>query len=180
MPRIARNSRSSRVKRPFGVPTSGDLTLAHLRQRLLGGDAAIHDPDPIGSAIVARSARENPPTWSYHWYCLAGQRKTRGHDQGNHHLYTVRAFVTAVAVLAFTGKRRITFEVGAGQVVRKTSKCTSNSVSQRPRRNEKNARLCATSLSKHRYKVARVGIGLRERQPHLAYRDPAQAGADFQ
>ena len=37
----------------------------------------------------------------------------------------------------------------------------------------------ATKIGEDLSKVARVGIGLGKRQPHLAYRD-AQAGADFQ
>ena len=49
---------------------------------------------------------------------LIGQWKPfGGYNQSNDHLYTVAALVAAVTELTLTGKRRIAFKIGAGQVV---------------------------------------------------------------
>ena len=100
----------------------GGVAGAHLLQRLFGGDAAVHDPDSVGTAILCFDLFEKifqgglvTGVARHH---LVGEREAlRGHDQGDDHLDAIRAFVSAVAKLTFPGKRRVALEVGTGQVI---------------------------------------------------------------
>ena len=102
----------------------GRIARAHLFQHLLGRDAPIHDPNPLGlpvlffyflekvgqGLLVLGVARQH----------FIGDRKTlRRDDQGDDHLNAIRTLVPAVTVAAFgaCGKRRMAFKVRARQIV---------------------------------------------------------------
>ena len=97
---------------------------AHLGQAVLGGDAAVHHPDAIGSAVAVvdavQEATEGGAVGGVAAHHLVAQREALGRDdQRDDDLPAVAALVAAVTVLAqivrppvFVG-----LEVGAGQVV---------------------------------------------------------------
>ena len=95
------------------------LAPAHRRQRLLGRNPPVHDPHPLGPAVLRldlrQKLRQRRVVARHH---LVGQRKPfRGHDQRDHHLHAVRALVAAVAELALARKRRVAFKIGGSQVI---------------------------------------------------------------
>jgi hypothetical protein len=98
---------------------------SHLRQHRLGGDAAIHHPDPPRAAVLPFDLGEEPPqrgaVRSVAGQHLVGQGQTvRGDHQRDHHLRAVGPFVPAVAVaplVALRHVRGIDLEIRTGQIV---------------------------------------------------------------
>ena len=100
------------------------VRLAHLLQRFLGGDPAVHHPDPSGLAVLAFDAIKKPAqrglVRGVARQHLVGQRQTLGRDhQRDDHLHTVGPLVARIPEAAFVlvAKRRIGLKVRAGQVV---------------------------------------------------------------
>src|SRR5271167_1020349 len=76
---------------------------AHLRQRLFGWNAAIHDPDAVRLAVLLfdfrQKIRKCGLVAGVSCQHFVGQRKALGrYDERNHYLHAVRPFVPAVAV----------------------------------------------------------------------------------
>ena len=72
----------------------GRIGLAHLGKHLLGRNAAIHDPDALGLAVLgldlAQGAAQRLAIGRVPRQHLIGERKAVGrHDQRNHHLDAV-------------------------------------------------------------------------------------------
>ena len=86
-------------------------------------ESPIHHPNPFGLAVKlirSRCGSQRGLVRSVARHDLVGQRKPLGsHYQCNDHLHTVRALVSAVTIFALVcrGKGRVTFEIGARQVV---------------------------------------------------------------
>ena len=115
-----------------GEPALGRADqVAHLRvggaqfgEDFLGGDAAVHDPDPLGRAVAAADRREHPAqgrlVGGVAREHLVGERQAlRSDHEGDDDLHAVAAFVAAVAETAgivFVG-RHVALEVGARQIV---------------------------------------------------------------
>lgn len=98
------------------------VNVTHERQGLFGGNAPIHDPDPVGLAVpgldLGQKILEGLLVEGIAGEDLVGQGKTvRGNDQGDDHLDAGGAMVATVAMLALTGLGRIALEVGAGEVI---------------------------------------------------------------
>ena len=73
---------------------------------------------PAGTVLFTSRAPIGGLVTGVAWHHLIGKRKAlRGHHQGDDHLDTVRALVSAVAELTFSGERRVALEVGTGQVI---------------------------------------------------------------
>jgi hypothetical protein len=84
----------------LGVPTKFDrgIALAHLFEHLFSRNAAIHQPDALGFAILlfdlVEKLFERAGVLGVARHHFVGQRKSlRGHHQGNNHLHTVAALV---------------------------------------------------------------------------------------
>ncbi len=95
---------------------------AHLRQRLLGWNAAIHHPDAVRLAVLrldlGQKIRKGGLIAGVSGQHFVGQRKTlRRHNQRNHHLNAVGPLVAAIAILSLSFVRRIAFEISAGQII---------------------------------------------------------------
>src|SRR5215471_10049158 len=97
---------------------------AHLRQNFLCGNAAIHQPDALGLAVLALDAREKAAqcraVTGVARHHFVGQRQSLGcHHQRDHYLHAIGAMVARVSVpaLVIFWKRRIGFKIGAGQIV---------------------------------------------------------------
>ena len=140
------------------------MASTHVLQMFLGGDATIHDPDPVCPAIalfdrvqevlkclaVSRVARQH----------LLGQWKTLNrHHQRTHHLHTSGAMIPTIteATLVFFRAGRTALEIRARQVLEQYLELHPEQV-QRPRRCPKSASLCASTLSRQRYKVSLAPI----------------------
>jgi hypothetical protein len=88
--------------------------LPHFLQHLLGGNPAIHDPDPLGPSVRLGDLLQDVEQCGF-VQCVAGHdfmgqgEALRGHDQGDHHLHAVEALVPAVAELSliFLGEWRM-------------------------------------------------------------------------
>ena len=98
------------------------LTRAHGLQRFLGGNAPVHDPDPVRTPVLRldllQKVRQRGLVAGVARHHLVGQRKPlRRHDQGNHHLHAVRTLVAAVTEPALVRERRIALKISRGQVV---------------------------------------------------------------
>jgi len=102
----------------------GGSAATHLGQHLLGGNAAIHDPDAVCLAVLgfdlAQHAAQRGAVGGVARQHLVGERKAfRRHDQRNHDLHAVTALVAAVAVaplVRFIIRRR-RLEIAARQIV---------------------------------------------------------------
>ena len=87
---------------------------AHLSEHLLGGHAAVHQPDPASLAVLLLDAFEKPPQRrlirGVAGQDFIGQRQTFGcHHESDDDLHTIRPVVARVpeaALVAFR-KRRI-------------------------------------------------------------------------
>jgi len=102
----------------------GRVAGAHFGQHVLGGDAAIHDPDAAGFAEARldffQEAAQGGFVRGVAGHDLVGQREALGSDdKRDDDLHAVGAFVARVAELAFVAGRegRVALEVGAGQIV---------------------------------------------------------------
>ena len=100
----------------------GRVTRAHGRQGRFGGDAAVHDPDPLGAAILLfdlfQEAGQRGLIGRVARHHLVGQREAvRGHDQRDHHLHAIRTLVPAVAEPALAVDGRVALKIGTGQVI---------------------------------------------------------------
>ncbi len=116
----------------FGKPSlggtdeigDGRIGLAHLGQHLIGRNAAIHDPDAVGLAVLgfnlAQGVAQRRAVGRVPRQHLIGEREAFGrHDQRNHHLGAVAALVAAVTVaplVVFIVWQR-GFKIGAGQII---------------------------------------------------------------
>src|SRR5215831_695922 len=97
----------------------------HLLKDLFSGNAAVHEPDPIGLAILALDFFKKVSQRGFVGGIAAehfvSQRQAfRSDDQCDDDLHAVGALITAVAkaALVILGKGRIAFEIGAGQIVK--------------------------------------------------------------
>jgi hypothetical protein len=96
----------------------------HLGQPLLGRHPAVHQPDAACFAVLPLDARQKSPqrglVGGVAGQHLVGQRQAFGrHHQSNDNLYAVRPVIARIAKAALVAfrKRRIGFEIGAGQIV---------------------------------------------------------------
>ena len=96
-----------------------------MREDFLGGDAAVHDPDAVGFAVLLFYPGEEVFEGSFiqriSWQDFVGEGEAFGGDDERYdNLDAVTALVPAVAEAAQTIAffRRITFKIGAGQIVK--------------------------------------------------------------
>jgi hypothetical protein len=101
------------------------IGVAHLFERRLRWDTAVHDPDSARLAVLAFDAREKIPqrgtVGRVARQHFVGQRQAFGrHHQRDDHLHAIASVITRVTVLALVLviERRIGFEVRARQVVK--------------------------------------------------------------
>src|SRR5271166_1001629 len=108
---------------------NGRLTVAHLCEDFLGGHTTIHHPGSLGLTVLGFDLFEEIPqrrlitgiTSQY----LIGQRKTLWCDnQCDDHLHAITSLVPTVPELALVcfSDRRITFEIGTGQIIEENVK----------------------------------------------------------
>ena len=126
---LAPGQAHKRLLQPRQAPLGGAdqvmhrrLAPTHRRQRLLGRNPPVHDPHPLGPAVLRLDLRQELRQRRFvagvARHHLVGQRKPfRGHDQRDHHLHAVRALVAAVAELALARKRRVAFKIGGSDIV---------------------------------------------------------------
>jgi hypothetical protein len=104
--------------------THGRGASAHLPEHVLGRDAAIHDPDALGFAILildfGEEVLERALVRGVAGEHLVSERETLGRDdQCDDHLHAVAAFVATVTKAAQAAGLlgRITFKVSAGKIL---------------------------------------------------------------
>ena len=102
----------------------GRIAGTHFGEHVLGGDAAVHDPDAPRLAEAGldflQEAAQGGFVGGVAGHDFVGEREAfGGDDQGDDDLRAVGTLVARVAELAFVAGRegRIAFEVGAGEIV---------------------------------------------------------------
>src|SRR5258705_3260798 len=98
---------------------------AHFGKDLFSGNAAVHEPDPIGLAVLVLDFFNKGPQRGFVGdiaaeHLVSQGQALRSDDQCNDDLYAVGAFITAVTESALVALRkgRITFNIGARQIVK--------------------------------------------------------------
>jgi hypothetical protein len=96
----------------------------HLGKHFLGGNAAVHDPDPLGFAVLGFDFREEAAqgglVGGVAGHDFVGQRKTLGgDDQRDDDLDAIASLVARVSELAFVilSEGRVALEIGAREIV---------------------------------------------------------------
>ncbi len=106
---------------------------AHLRQQFFTGNSPIHHPHPPCLAVHAldlvQKTAQAVPVGSIPLHHFVGQRETfRRQHQGDHHLPTVEPPVPAVTVAGFGNRFRLSFHIGAGEIVEEQIKARRKEV----------------------------------------------------
>src|SRR6266404_612862 len=98
---------------------------AHFGKDLFRGNAAVHEPDPIGLAVLVLDFFNKGPQRGFVGgiaaeHLVSQGQALRSDDQCNDDLHAVGAFITAVTESALVALRkgRITFKIGARQIVK--------------------------------------------------------------
>src|SRR5882724_1867354 len=97
----------------------------HFGKDLFSGNATVHEPDPVSLAVLVLDLFNKGPQRGFVGgiaaeHLVSQWQALRGDDQGDDDLHAVGAFITAVteAALVTLRKGRITFKIGARQIVK--------------------------------------------------------------
>jgi len=99
------------------------IAASHLCQNFFSWNTPIHDPGPVGFAVLFFNCPQEISQSSFiagvSRHHFVGQGKTvRCHNECDDNLDAIRTFITTVAKLPFPFTWWITLEIGAGQVIK--------------------------------------------------------------
>src|ERR1700745_1916673 len=103
----------------------GWIAATHFGKDLFGGNATVHEPDPIGLAVLVLDLFNKGPQRGFVGgiaaeHLVSQGQALRSDDQRDDDLHAVGAFITAVPepALVTLRKGRIAFKIAARQIVK--------------------------------------------------------------